>query len=161
MSTIGRSVSSGSAAIACAVHDERLRERPGSKAYEGKSVVVGIRPEDMEDASWSPMPRGTAGSAPPWTSASRLGQRCMVHFTIDAPVVLTEDTKELADDVGAEALGLACTSARRRRPRRSSRSSIRGRDVRESEQVELVVDTGRLHFFDPETGLGIYGEGES
>jgi multiple sugar transport system ATP-binding protein len=29
-------------------------------------------------------------------------------------------------------------------------------DVREGGPVDAVVDTGRLHFFDPETGLGIY-----
>jgi multiple sugar transport system ATP-binding protein len=33
--------------------------------------------------------------------------------------------------------------------------------VRKNDPVELVVNTGRLHFFDPDTGLGIYGEGES
>jgi multiple sugar transport system ATP-binding protein len=30
--------------------------------------------------------------------------------------------------------------------------------VRERDQIDLVVDTGRFHFFDPETGLGIYDE---
>lgn len=29
-------------------------------------------------------------------------------------------------------------------------------DVREERPVDAVVDTGRLHFLDPETGLGIY-----
>ena len=30
----------------------------------------------------------------------------------------------------------------------------------QGEQIELVVDTHRLHFFDPDTGLGIYGRDE-
>jgi hypothetical protein len=31
--------------------------------------------------------------------------------------------------------------------------------AREREPIELVVDTTRLHFFDPETGLGIDTKG--
>ena len=30
----------------------------------------------------------------------------------------------------------------------------------QGEPIELVVDTHRLHFFDPDTGLGIYGRAE-
>jgi multiple sugar transport system ATP-binding protein len=30
--------------------------------------------------------------------------------------------------------------------------------VKEGETVEVAVDTSSLHFFDPETGLGIYGD---
>jgi multiple sugar transport system ATP-binding protein len=30
--------------------------------------------------------------------------------------------------------------------------------AREGERIDLAVDTERLHFFDPETGRGIYDE---
>jgi multiple sugar transport system ATP-binding protein len=30
--------------------------------------------------------------------------------------------------------------------------------VKEGETIEVAVDTGALHFFDPETGLGIYDQ---
>ena len=31
--------------------------------------------------------------------------------------------------------------------------------AREGEPLRLVVNTKRLHFFDPDTGLAIYGDG--
>jgi multiple sugar transport system ATP-binding protein len=31
-------------------------------------------------------------------------------------------------------------------------------EAREGAAVDAVVDTGELHFFDPETGAGIYGD---
>ena len=142
------------------VDDQRVTERPGLKAYEGKTVIVGIRPEDMEDASLvadAPRDRRITATA---DLRESLGSTVMVHFTIDAPVVLTEDTKELAGDVGAEAL-----DSLHERAKEATSTFVAQLDprtaVRKNDQVELVVDTGRLHFFDPDTGLGIYGEGES
>ena len=46
---------------------------------------------------------------------------------------------------------------RRRRSRPSSAASARARRVQEGDSIEVAVDTRALHFFDPETGLGIYG----
>jgi len=31
-----------------------------------------------------------------------------------------------------------------------------GTQAQQGKEIELVVDTGRLHFFDPDTGRGIY-----
>ena len=142
------------------VDDQRVAERPGLKAYEGRNVVVGIRPEDMEDVSLvSDAPRDRRITATVDLRES-LGSTVMVHFTIDAPVVLTEDTKQLAGDVGTEAL-----DSLHERAKEATSTFVAQLDprtsVRKNDPVELVVDTGRLHFFDPDTGLGIYGEGES
>src|SRR5688500_6584267 len=86
-----------------AVPDDVLGIRPALKAYEGKQVVVGIRPEDMEDASLMP-------DAPPdrrITSGvilrEALGADVLIHFMIKAPVVITDDTKELAGEEGEDA----------------------------------------------------------
>ena len=81
----------------------------------------------------------------------------LLHFTVDAPIVLTEDTKELAVDVGTESMERLERHARRGTSGFVARVSPRS-EAREKERIRLVVDTARVHFFDPETGLGIRAE---
>ncbi len=72
-----------------------LTERPELRDYAGRSVVFGIRPEDMEDASLhtdNPPERQLHVRT---TIVEALGAQLLVHFDVDAPPVLTEDTKEL------------------------------------------------------------------
>jgi multiple sugar transport system ATP-binding protein len=83
-----------------------------------------------------------------------LGSEILVHFAVDAPPVVTEDTKELVADAGvpveeleAAASAGGTTFVARLDPRTRAE---------ELEQLELGVDTSRLHFFDPDSGLGIY-----
>ncbi len=136
--------------------DKLVAAKPALKSHDGKKVVLGIRPEDMEDAA-------LVGDAPQDRRISAkvdlreaLGSQVLIHFTVGAPLVLTEDTKELASDVGTEALESLEEQAREDESTFVAQLDPRTR-IKEGEQVELVVDTGRLHFFDPETGLGIYG----
>jgi multiple sugar transport system ATP-binding protein len=81
----------------------------------------------------------------------------LVHFMLKAPVVLTEDAKELAHDVGAEAVEAAERGALAGESEFLARLNPRTK-VRKGDTIELVVDVHRLHFFDPETGRGIYGD---
>ena len=92
------------------VPDEVLAERPGAAGLRRPQVVLGIRPEDMEDAS-------LVSDAPPdrrITSTvelrEALGSDVVVHFPVDAPPAVTEDVIELAADVDEA-----------RRPRRQRR----------------------------------------
>jgi multiple sugar transport system ATP-binding protein len=80
----------------------------------------------------------------------------MVHFRVDASAAETEDTRELQEDVHgtAEAAETAPQSG-------EHGAIIVGRfgarsHVREDQDVEAAVDTRALHFFDPDSGLGIY-----
>jgi multiple sugar transport system ATP-binding protein len=141
------------------VPDEVLRSRPGLKAYEGEPVVVGIRPEDMEDASLLPDAPADRRITSGVILREALGADVLVHFMIKAPVVMTEDTKELAGDVGQEALEAAERGAMAGESEFLARLNPRTK-AQQGQPIELVVDVHRLHFFDPETGRGIY-EGNS
>jgi multiple sugar transport system ATP-binding protein len=68
---------------------------------------------------------------------------------------VTEDTRQLASDVGDEVLEKLEEEASERRTGFIARTHARSR-AREGERVELAVDTRELHFFDVETGDGIY-----
>jgi multiple sugar transport system ATP-binding protein len=127
-----------------------LSHRPALRAYSGKPVILGIRPEHLEDASLG----GANGNRLRGKVELReaLGSELMVHFTVEgARPALTEDVKELARDTGdSPAEGLQTAHALF-----VGRFDPRAR-VREGEPVEVAVDTSALHFFDPQTSLGIY-----
>jgi multiple sugar transport system ATP-binding protein len=137
--------------------DDVLETRPQLKEYEGKTIILGLRPEDMEDAA-------VAGDAPQGHRIATnvdlvesLGSEVLVHFTVSAPIVITEDTKELAADVGTEALESLEVKAQEEKSIFVARLNPATK-AREGERIELAVDTRRIHAFDPETGRGIYGD---
>ncbi|MEW6059784.1 MAG: sn-glycerol-3-phosphate ABC transporter ATP-binding protein UgpC [Actinomycetota bacterium] len=134
---------------------EVLAERPALAAFEGRQIVAGVRPEDMEDAALvadAPADRRIRSDV---LLREALGADVLVHFKIRAPVVMTEDVRELAHDVGQEALQAVEQEAQAGESTFLARLNPRT-GAREGEPIELVVDTRRLHFFDPESGLGIY-----
>ncbi|WP_026411119.1 ABC transporter ATP-binding protein [Actinomadura oligospora] len=128
--------------------------RPALRDFLGRDVVVGIRPEDMEDAALVP----AAGDAPGGTLTSTaelveaMGSDVLVHFTVQAAQVVTEDTRELARDAGTDVLGKLEGPHTGLVARFSPRTTIRAGDP-----VTVHVDTGRLHFFDIESGSAIWG----
>jgi multiple sugar transport system ATP-binding protein len=140
-----------------ALGDETLSVRPGLRAYEGKPVVLGIRPEDLEDAALetdTPEDRRLRGKI---VLREALGAEIMAHFVVDARMAMTEDVRELARDVGDERLveGDGTDEATL-----VGRFGARSR-LREGEEAEVVVDTRALHFFDPDSGLGIYDDADT
>jgi multiple sugar transport system ATP-binding protein len=142
------------------VPDEVMAARPDLRNYQDRKIVLGIRPEDMEDASLvsdAPAERRISSTV---ELREALGSDVVVHFSLDAPPALTEDVRELAVDVGQEALDRVQQKAAENRSNVVARLNPRTR-VRKGDAVELVVDTTRLHFFDPNDGSGIYGRSDS
>jgi multiple sugar transport system ATP-binding protein len=138
------------------VPDDVLAARPELRNYDGRTIVLGIRPEDMEDAalvSEAPKERRISATV---DLREALGSDVIVHFTIEAPPAMTDDAVELAVDVGAEALEQVEQQARGGRSTVLARLNPRTK-ARKGDPIELVVDTHRLHFFDPDNGSGIYG----
>jgi multiple sugar transport system ATP-binding protein len=130
------------------VGERVLAARPALPRFEGKRLILGIRPEDLEDAE-------LAGGADDGRRLSAvvdiredMGSEVFAHFGISGRAVRGEDVKAaVGEDAAAVADVLGNVWIAR---------LDRDTKAREQEKVELVVDTGRLHFFDPETGEAIY-----
>ena len=92
-----------------------LAARPALRGFAGRVVVLGIRPEDMEDASLvsdAPAERRISVDRRAARGA-RLRRRRPLHASTRRRR-MTDDVRELAVDVGAEALEQVEQQARRR-----------------------------------------------
>jgi multiple sugar transport system ATP-binding protein len=143
-------------------HDLRLdqaalEKRPALARFESRPVVVGIRPEDLEDAA-------IVGDGEPDRRLSvvcdireDMGSEVIVHFNVPGEPVTTKEIVEalVVDAPEDQEARLAAERARGSGVPFVARLE-RDTGAREREPLLLAVDVARLHFFDPETGLGIY-----
>ena len=123
--------------------DDVLAAHPRLRAYDGRRLIVGIRPDDLEDsaiASDAPADRRLRATV---KLVEDLGSEIMVHISTDAPRVLTADAQELAEGAATAA---ESTFVGRFSPRS---------EVRLADSIEVSVDSGRFHFFDADTGEAI------
>jgi multiple sugar transport system ATP-binding protein len=138
-----------------ALDDEALSLHSALKQYVGREIILGIRPEDLEDATLAtsaPADRRLTGRV---ELTEALGSEVMVHFSVDASHAVTEDVHELQADIGEDRAPGSAIGAEAGSAVLVGRFGPRSR-VKEDDQIEVAVDTRTLHFFDPETALGIY-----
>jgi multiple sugar transport system ATP-binding protein len=131
--------------------ERTLAAHPALEAYEGRTIVLGIRPEGLNDAALA----GADGQLRVRARAElreALGREVLMHFSVRARAAVTDEIRELAEDAGedraVERLGpqgrttlVGCFGAQTR--------------VREGDTIEVTVDQGALHFFDASTGGAI------
>jgi multiple sugar transport system ATP-binding protein len=110
--------------------------------YLGKSLMLGIRPEDFEDIALEPDTPPERRLKTICDLTEPLGSEVLVHFTVSA-------TGVVQDAAAAEGLGTD-TTVEAGKTRMVARVSPRTR-IAEGSEIELAVDTSRLYFFDPET----------
>jgi multiple sugar transport system ATP-binding protein len=120
--------------------------------YEGRDVILGIRPSDLEDtAVWHNDQLPTIDVIAEVTE--ELGSEVNIIFAVDAPPVMTEDTIKAASDEGeADSVSLIADTTHLARfcARVDARTT-----ARPGRSITLSIDPGRFHFFDPETGASI------
>jgi multiple sugar transport system ATP-binding protein len=139
------------------VSQETVAARPALAAFRDRPVILGIRPEDMEDAALVQDPDPETRFPVLVDLREGMGSDVYLHFTVDAPPVFTEDTRELASDIDAKALEDLQALASERKTTFMTRASPETRAM-VGERCEVHVDTRKLYFFDPATGESIYGD---
>jgi multiple sugar transport system ATP-binding protein len=135
--------------------EETLRNRPALREYVGRQLILGIRPEDLEDATLASATAEGAELHGEVQLREALGSEIMVHFTVDAAPAVTEHVLELAEDVGDDRV--AQEGTHEGKTTMVGRFGARSR-VKIGDEIKVAVDTRSLHFFDAESGLGVYDE---
>jgi multiple sugar transport system ATP-binding protein len=123
-----------------------LREKAASRSG---SVIAGIRPESFEDATLvgDARDRGTTFRAT-IDLVESMGSEQYAYFRLESEMVESDELRELAEDAGTTEV-----------PHSGEGNVVARLDaaspVRRGEEVELWVDSTKLHLFDPETGQSL------
>jgi multiple sugar transport system ATP-binding protein len=128
---------------------ERLAE------HVGRSLVLGVRPEHLEDAALAPETRPGRRLVGQVRLREALGSEVIVHFQVEAAPVVSDDLRELAEDVDETVL--LDDLDRERRMRRTAfvgRFGV-GTRVADDGKAEVAIAPGAIRFFDQSTGAAI------
>ncbi|THK38396.1 sn-glycerol-3-phosphate ABC transporter ATP-binding protein UgpC [Ensifer sp. MPMI2T] len=117
---------------------EVFAARPALRSSGERTVVVGIRPEDMDDASIAPSSAEIQAAV---TLVEGLGAETVVHLAIDAPWVDAGDPDAIAE------IGHQRSAVGRFSPKTA---------VRIGDHARVALNAANLHFFDPETRTSIW-----
>ena len=117
-------------------------------SYEGKEIVVGIRPEAFEDSVYANDKEFSEQVAIEVKLLEQLGSDTYVHFYKDINPVQTEAIEEILADEGEDisVLGNETKFIARINPNST---------VEEGQKINLALDPSKLHYFDPDSGLAI------
>lgn len=134
--------------------NQTLAAHTALRAYEGRTIVLGIRPEGLNDAALTrddgrPRFRGQA------ELREALGSEVLMHFSVRASRAVTDEVRELAADVGDDRVIKQLGTL--------ERTTLVGRfgpqtRIRKGDSIEVAIDEAALHFFDASTGGVIHNK---
>jgi multiple sugar transport system ATP-binding protein len=129
--------------------DVPIPDRLRGELKDGRKVVVGVRPEHMEDASLISDRHSGVAFKTTIELLESMGSELYAHFNVGAGIE-SDELRELAEDAGAGELPRAAGEEGRAIARLSADSNVRvGRES------ELWLETDKLQFFDPDSGRSL------
>ena len=126
-----------------------VKDPPESlKDYEGKEIVLGVRPEAFEDSVYANKKEFSEEISIHVSLLEQLGSDTYIHFYKDINPVQTEAIEEILADEGEDisVLGTQTKFIARINPNAT---------IEEGKNITLSINPSKLHFFNPETGLSI------
>jgi multiple sugar transport system ATP-binding protein len=122
---------------------DQLRRALENRAEPPVDVIIGIRPEQFEDARLI----DRAGAAVTFTGTvdilESMGSEKFAYFTLDSGAVESEHLAEIARDSGTEELGGGTQLVAALDPRTTAR---------EGSPIDLSFDPATIHLFEPTSG---------
>jgi len=120
--------------------DELIAERPDVENYVDRTLIFGIRPEDIEDAALASQRPAGARLKARVELVESLGSEIIAHFDVGQSRLANVDPDTEVD------LSSVVPAVGRFDPKST---------VSLGDEIEVVVNVDKLHFFDPESQLAI------
>jgi multiple sugar transport system ATP-binding protein len=125
---------------------DELRRALEQHASSRRDVIIGVRPEDFEDANFAPEGHDGWTFDAPIELTESMGAEIYAHFDFDQGQQLeSEELRELQEDAGTSDV-----------PQSSSGHAVArvdaGSGVKAGERAKLWLDIAKIHVFDPSDG---------
>ena len=151
MNFVYSTVKTSTKGIVLTFGDDKILSKDAPEAlngYEGKEIVLGIRPEAFEDSVYANKKEFTEELNIDVSLLEQLGSDTYIHFYKDIIPVQTEAIEEILADEGEDisVLGTQTKFIARINPNAT---------IEEGQNINLAINPSKLHFFDPESGLAI------
>ena len=151
MNFVYSTVKTSAKGIVLTFGDDKILSKDAPEAlngYEGKEIVLGIRPEAFEDSVYANKKEFTEELNIDVSLLEQLGSDTYIHFYKDIIPVQTEAIEEILADEGEDisVLGTQTKFIARINPNAT---------IEEGQNINLAINPSKLHFFDPESGLAI------
>jgi multiple sugar transport system ATP-binding protein len=132
--------------------DDQLRRRLESHGSGARAVIIGIRPEDFEDAQFAPEGHVGWTFEAPIELTESMGSEIYAHFDFEGGDIESDDLRELQQDAGTEDVPKSGVGGH------AVARVDAGSGVAAGERTRLWLDTEKIHLFDASDGASLTRE---